>query len=90
MALSPFNSRSPSLTVASPNSALRLKAAAVQNAPGPTVTAKSEANPERELTEQLNDDVRRKYVKGALDTRASSSHYKIYIETKKLDRQETR
>ncbi|KAJ5899825.1 hypothetical protein N7495_004569 [Penicillium taxi] len=59
MALSPFASRSPSVTVSSP-SALRLKAA-VQSSTG-TVTAKAAA-PDRELTEQLNDDIRQKYVK---------------------------
>lgn len=90
MALSPFNSRSPSLTVASPNSALRLKAAAVQNASGQAVAAKSESNPERELTEQLNDDVRRKYVKGALNTATPLIHYRDFHETDKENRQETR
>ncbi|KAF7713344.1 Cyclin-dependent kinase 7 [Penicillium ucsense] len=67
MALSPFGSRSPAVTVASPNSALRLKAAAAapQNASASTSTIiRSDPNPERELAEQLNDDIRRKYVKG--------------------------
>lgn len=90
MALSPFNSRSPSLTVASPNSALRLKAAAIQNTSGQAVAAKAESNPERELTEQLNDDVRRKYVKGALSTTTSFIYYLDFHETDKKIRQETR
>ena len=90
MALSPFNSRSPSLTVPSPNSALRLKAAAVQNASGRAMTAKAESNPERELTEQLNDEVRRKYVKGALNTATPFIHSRDFYETDKGNRQETR
>ncbi|KAJ5157578.1 Serine/threonine-protein kinase [Penicillium canariense] len=64
MALSPFASRSPSMTVASPRSALRLKAASAQYVSGSAVAAQSESNPDRELTEQLNDDVRQKYIKG--------------------------
>ncbi|KAJ5664758.1 Serine/threonine-protein kinase [Penicillium macrosclerotiorum] len=63
MALSPFGSRSPSVTVASPNT-LRLRAAAAKSASGPAAPAKTNPYPDRELTEQLNDDVRQKYVKG--------------------------
>lgn len=59
MAMSPFASRSPSVTVSSPNSALRLKAAQT-SAPG----AKPGLSMDRELTEQLNDEVRLKYIKG--------------------------
>jgi cyclin-dependent kinase 7 len=66
MAVSPFASRSPSVTVSSPSAALRLRAAASQHVSGPVATANSVHGADRELTEQLNDDVRRKYVKGEL------------------------
>jgi cyclin-dependent kinase 7 len=78
MALSPFASRSPSLTVTSPNSALRLKASAVPRSTGQAVATKAQSNPERELTEQLNDDVRRKYTKGTLDTIAPQVTMKLF------------
>ncbi|KAJ6134293.1 hypothetical protein N7523_000615 [Penicillium sp. IBT 18751x] len=74
MAVSPFASRSPSVTVSSPNAALRLRAAAAQNTSGPLAAAKSAHNQDRELTEQLNDDVRRKYVK---DKRLGEGTYAI-------------
>jgi hypothetical protein len=64
MAVSPFASRSPSVTVSSPNAALRLRAPAAQNASGSVATTKAVYSADRELTEQLNDDVRQKYVKG--------------------------
>lgn len=60
MAASPFVSRSPSMTISSPNTALRLKASQTK-APVP---ANSGASTDRELTEQLNEDVRQKYIKG--------------------------
>ncbi|KAJ5730140.1 uncharacterized protein N7483_004648 [Penicillium malachiteum] len=65
MAGSPFTSRSPSMTVASPNS-LRLRAAAAQNGLGAATQATSSTpilNSGQELTEQLNADVRQRYVK---------------------------
>jgi cyclin-dependent kinase 7 len=64
MAVSPFVSRSPSATVSSPNAALRLRAPAAQNVSGLVATTKAVYSADRELTEQLNDDVRQKYVKG--------------------------
>ncbi|KAJ6086892.1 hypothetical protein N7467_005806 [Penicillium canescens] len=64
MALSPFGSRSPSMTVHSPNTAIRLRATAAQNsASGTVASAKAVQNEDRELTEQLNIDVRERYVK---------------------------
>ncbi|KAJ5919023.1 hypothetical protein N7466_009966 [Penicillium verhagenii] len=63
MAASPFISRSPSVTVASPNT-LRLRAAAAQGSSGGIATSISvSSNTDQELTEQLNDDVRQKYIK---------------------------
>lgn len=74
MAVSPFASRSPSVTVASPSTALRLRASASQTAPGPAVSAKAAYHADRELTEQLNEDVRQKYVKGALGFASHELH----------------
>lgn len=71
MAVSPFAARSPSVTVASPNTALKLKASTLQTASGPAVSAKAAYHTDRELTEQLNEEVRQKYVKGVLE---SASH----------------
>lgn len=67
MALSPFGSRSPSMTVHSPNTAIRLRATAEQNSASGTAAIVSSTpvpNEDRELTEQLNIDVRERYVKG--------------------------
>lgn len=66
MAVSPLVSRSPSVTV-STNTAVRLRSVAAPNSPGgqESETPKSGQSPERELTEQLNDDIRNRYVKGA-------------------------
>jgi cyclin-dependent kinase 7 len=65
MALSPFGSRSPSMTVHSPNTAIKLRATAAQNsASGTVASVKAVQNEDRELTEQLNIDVRERYVKG--------------------------
>ena len=55
------------MTVHSPNTAIRLRATAAQKSlTGPAVAAVSKPvqNGERELTEQLNIDVRERYVKG--------------------------
>ena len=55
------------MTVGSPNTAIRLRATAAQNsASGTAVVASSKPvqNGDRELTEQLNIDVRERYVKG--------------------------
>lgn len=68
MALSPFGSRSPSMTVHSPNTAIRLRATAAQNSitgPAAAAVAKPVQNGDRELTEQLNIDIRERYVKGS-------------------------
>lgn len=65
MAASPFASRSPSLAVASPNT-LRLRATTAQDSSGGALASKSVSNTDQELTEQLNDDVRHKYIKGRL------------------------
>ncbi|KAJ5232402.1 hypothetical protein N7468_005358 [Penicillium chermesinum] len=62
MAASPFASRSPSMTVASPNT-LRLRAGVTDWPPRPAFTSKPLAKADQELTEQLNEDVRQKYVK---------------------------
>ena len=67
MALSPFGSRSPSMTVHSPNTAIRLRATAAQKSltgPAAAAVSKPMQNGDRELTEQLNIDVRERYVKG--------------------------
>lgn len=66
MAVSPFASRSPLVTVASPSTALRLRATDSRTASGPAESAKAAYHADRELTEQLNEDVRQKYVKGLL------------------------
>ncbi|CAG7953526.1 unnamed protein product [Penicillium salamii] len=66
MALSPFSSRSPSMTVHSPNTAIRLRATAAQNSAAGTAAvaaSKPVQHGDRELTEQLNIDVRERYVK---------------------------
>ncbi|KAJ5637266.1 hypothetical protein N7490_007145 [Penicillium lividum] len=62
MAASPFASRSPSVAVASPNT-LRLRAAAAKSSSGGVITSRPLSNTDQELTEQLNDDVRQKYIK---------------------------
>lgn len=62
MAGSPFISQSPSLTVASPNT-LRLQAASTSQKPS-TSAAPAALGSDQELTEQINADVRQKYVKG--------------------------
>ncbi|KAJ5085611.1 hypothetical protein N7532_010382 [Penicillium argentinense] len=64
MALSPFASRSPSVAISSPNTALRLKAAAAQPAAGSAMSAVPAAHAHSELTEQLNDSVARNYERG--------------------------
>lgn len=55
------------MTVNSPNTALRLRATAAQNSAVGTAAAavsKPVQNGDRELTEQLNIDVRERYIKG--------------------------
>lgn len=63
MALSPFGSRSPSMTVPSPNT-IRLRATAAQNSAPGSAVVRPVPNADREITEQLNIDVRERYVKG--------------------------
>ncbi|CAL5867758.1 uncharacterized protein PFLUO_LOCUS1978 [Penicillium psychrofluorescens] len=72
MAASPFASRSPSLTISSPNT-LRLRASTAQNA-SQTSVARRPQNADQELTEQLNDEVRQKYVK---DKRLGEGTYAV-------------
>lgn len=54
------------MTVHSPNTAIRLRATAQKSVTGPAAAAVSKPvqNGDRELTEQLNIDVRERYVKG--------------------------
>lgn len=63
MAASPFASRSPSVTVASPNTAIRLKAAAAQ-AGSESTDIKTSSQSHGELTEQLNNSVAQNYERG--------------------------
>lgn len=64
MAASPFASRSPSVTVASPNTAIRLKAAAAQ-AGSESTDIKTSSQSHGELTEQLNNSVAQNYERGS-------------------------
>ncbi|KAJ5408243.1 hypothetical protein N7509_002126 [Penicillium cosmopolitanum] len=64
MAASPFASRSPSMTVASPNTAIRLKASAAQSGSGSAADVKTSSQPNGELTEQLNNSVAQNYERG--------------------------
>lgn len=63
MAVSPLVSHSPSAASSSPT---KLRAAIVQSSVKPENTSSHQPlqNTDRELTEQLNDEVRQKYVKG--------------------------
>lgn len=67
MAVSPLVPRSPSVTNSASAGTVKLKGA---NVPSSTLKPENTSSPlpsqnsDRELTEQLNDDVRNKYVKG--------------------------
>lgn len=65
MAVSPFVSRSPSAVTTSTTTAAKARGLAVRSSANGQGTVSSPAPaPQAELAEQLNEDVRRKYVKG--------------------------
>jgi cyclin-dependent kinase 7 len=68
MAVSPIVPRSPSAATTSSGTAAKGKGLVVRNLVHDRATSPSTAtHGGRVLTEQLNEDVRRKYVKGILD-----------------------
>ncbi|KAH8432555.1 TFIIH complex serine/threonine-protein kinase subunit KIN28 [Aspergillus melleus] len=64
MAVSPLVSRSPSVTISS-NTAVRLRSVAAEDSPSgqENETPQFAQSTDRELTEQLNDDIRNRYIK---------------------------
>lgn len=82
MAVSPLVPHSPS--VATPSATkVKLKATDTQSSapkPGSTSSSLPPQNTDRELTEQLNDDVRHKYIKGSILFAISHGGPILYIE----------